>query len=150
MDIEQRPVPAGLEGSDRGSTVQRPSAQRPSVQGSNAGAAAGGGLAWSTVFTLGPYVLAILALLAWSWPRDQVGGGQCEGLGFGCTLTQRDGAVLLAFMSAPFAALATGVAWLVVLLLQLSPARRWAGAAQGALAAATVLAASGTIAVVGL
>ncbi|MGH3491044.1 MAG: hypothetical protein ACRDP8_24410 [Actinopolymorphaceae bacterium] len=145
MDIEQRPGPAGLEGGGSGSTVQRPSGKR-----STAGAAAGGGLAWSSVFTLGPYVLAILVLLAWSWPRDQVGAGQCEGLGFGCRLTQRDGAVLLAFMSAPFAALATGVAWLVVLLLQLSPARRWAGVAQGALAATIVLAVSVAVAAVGL
>jgi hypothetical protein len=119
-------------------------------QGSPARTVAGRGLAWATVFTLGPYVLAILVLLAWSWSSDQPPAGQCEGLGFGCTLTPRDGAVLLAFMSAPFAALATGVAWLVVLLLQLSPARRWAGAAQGALAAVTVLAASGIIAAIGL
>jgi hypothetical protein len=137
MDIEQRPRPVGVaEGSGRG----------PSGRESTAGR----GLAWSTVFTLGPYVLAIVVLLAWSWPRDQLGAGQCAGLGFGCTLTPRDGAVLLAFMSAPFAALATGVAWLVVMLLQLSPVRRWAGPAQGALAAVAVLAASGAIAVVGL
>jgi hypothetical protein len=42
-------------------------------------------------------------------------------------------------MSAPFVVLATGVGWLLVLALQRSPARRWTGAAQGALAAAIVL-----------
>jgi hypothetical protein len=136
MDIEQRPRPVAVEGGGRG----------PSGRKSTAGR----GLAWSTVFTLGPYVLAIAILLAWSWSRDQLGTSQCAGLGFGCTLTPRDGAVLLAFMSAPFAALATGVAWLVVMLLQHSPARRWAGAAQGALAAVIVLGASGTIAMVSL
>ncbi|WP_020579012.1 hypothetical protein [Actinopolymorpha alba] len=103
-------------------------------------ATAGGGLLWGAAFTLGPYVLAVLVLLALSWSHDRLPPGQCEGLGWGCSLPPRDGALLLTFISAPFAALATGLAWLLVLLLQLSPAKRWAGAAQGALAAAVVLA----------
>lgn len=105
----------------------------------------GRGVRWCTAFTLGPYAVAILALLALSWPHDTVPAGQCEGIGFGCTLTQRDGALLLTFISAPFAALATGVAWLLVLALQVSPAKRWVGPAQGAFAAAIVLAAVGVI-----
>jgi hypothetical protein len=48
-------------------------------------------------------------------------------------------------MSAPFAVLATGVAWLLVLALQKSPARRWTGVAQGALAATVVLLLGGTL-----
>jgi len=105
----------------------------------------GRGVAWGTAFTLGPYAVAVLALLAWSWPHDRLPAGQCEGIGFGCTLTQRDGALLLTFISAPFAALATGLAWLLVLALQLSPAKRWSGSTQGALAAAAVLAAAGCV-----
>jgi hypothetical protein len=103
------------------------------------------GVLWSTAFTLGPYLLLVLALLVWTWPHDTLPAGQCEGIGFGCTLTRRDAAVLLTFISAPFAALATGVAWLLVLVLQLSPAKRWTGSAQGAVAAALVLTATGTV-----
>ncbi len=101
--------------------------------------AAGRGLQWCTAFVLGPYLVAILTLLAWSWPHNSLPIGQCEGIGFGCTLTRREGAVLLTFISAPFAALATGVAWLVVLLLRRGPTKSWSGSAQGALAAALVL-----------
>ncbi|HZC26750.1 MAG TPA: hypothetical protein VE287_06985 [Actinopolymorphaceae bacterium] len=100
---------------------------------------------WSTALTLGPYALAVLALLVWTWPHDTLPAGQCEGIGFGCSMTRRDAGFLLTFISAPFAALATGVAWMVVLVLQMSPAKRWAGSVQGALAAAVVLVATGTI-----
>jgi hypothetical protein len=102
--------------------------------------AAGRGVLWCTAFTLVPYLLAVLALLLWAWPQDTVPAGQCAGLGFGCTMTGRDGALLLVLISAPFAALATGVAWLLVLLLQLTPARQWAGALQGGVAALAILA----------
>lgn len=101
--------------------------------------AAGRGVLWCTAFTLVPYLLAVAALLVWAWPQDAVLSGQCEGIGFGCTLSGRDGALLLVFISAPFAALATGVAWMVVLLLQLTPAKRWAGAVQGGLASMAIL-----------
>jgi hypothetical protein len=101
--------------------------------------AAGSGLLWCTAFVLGPYLVAVLTLLAWSWPHDTLPASQCEGIGFGCDLTRRDGALLLTFISAPFAALATGVAWLLVLALRRGPVKRWAGSAQGALSAAMVL-----------
>jgi hypothetical protein len=106
----------------------------------------GRGLAWSTAFTLGVYLLVVVTMLAASWPDDAVPAGQCEGLGFGCTLSPRDTAILLTFITAPFAVLATGLAWLVVLLLRLTPARQWAGVAQGGLAAGVVMLAAGAVA----
>jgi len=79
-----------------------------------------------------------VTLLASSW-RHGSASAPCEGIGFGCAPSPRTGALLVTFMSAPFVVLATGVGWLLVLALQRSPARRWTGAAQGALAAAIVL-----------
>ncbi|REF36068.1 hypothetical protein [Thermasporomyces composti] len=98
---------------------------------------------------LGPYLAAIATLLASSWRRDPA-GAPCEGVGFGCAPSPRDGALLVTFMSAPFAVLATGVGWLVVLALQRGPARHWAGTAQGALAATVVFLLAGSLVAVHL
>jgi len=112
-------------GRTRSGGGRHKSTERPSVRVS--GSATGGrrrvtghGMLWSTAFTLGAYVAALLVTVIWIWPPD------------------RDD-LLIGFMSAPFAALATGAGWLIVWLLQLGPARRWAGAVQGACAGAIVL-----------
>lgn len=44
---------------------------------------------------------ATVAVLHLSLPDHNV-GGQCEGLGWGCTLPPADGVVLLGMMAAPF------------------------------------------------
>jgi hypothetical protein len=132
MHTEQRPGGTNLDVSGRSSAGE----------GSTGRAVTSGGIAWSTAFTLGPYLALVLVVVAWAWAQDTPSGGPCERFDFGCTLSPRDEALLFAFISAPFAALATGVAWLLVLLLQLSPAKRWTGASQGAIAAGVVLVAA--------
>jgi hypothetical protein len=74
-----------------------------------------------------PYVWA-LALL-WALPAvafsawiltapDHNPDGQCEGIGFGCTLTPHDGAVFLAMLSAPLLLLVGGLVCLVIWAVQ--------------------------------
>jgi len=80
-----------------------------------------------------PYVWA-LALL-WALPAvgfaawiltapDHNPDGQCEGIGFGCTLTPHDGAVFLAAISTPVLLLAGGLACLTIWVLRRRAARR--------------------------
>jgi hypothetical protein len=89
-----------------------------------------------------PYVWA-LALL-WALPAvafsawiltapDHNPDGQCEGIGFGCTLTPHDGAVFLATLSTPVLLLAGALTCLVIWVLQ----RRGGGAPERAYVPAT-------------
>lgn len=81
-------------------------------------------LFWTTVLVLGVYVVLLGITFVWAWPRDSHPDGQCEGIGFGCTPTPRDGWVLVAMLSTPFAVIATAVAWMFVGLAQLVPRLR--------------------------
>ncbi|GAA1232680.1 hypothetical protein FB474_2951 [Oryzihumus leptocrescens] len=59
-----------------------------------------------------PWPYVVIALLFWALPAVVIAGyasmapthntgGQCEGIGFGCSLTPHDGAILLGMMAAP-------------------------------------------------
>lgn len=100
----------------------------------------GWALLWATVFTLGLYAVVFLVSLAFAWPHDTNPNGQCEGIGWGCTLPPRDAVLFFGTIGLPFAALAAAVAWALVLFAQLAkPIRRWAGIALGGAAAALVV-----------
>ena len=88
------------------------------------------GLLWGAVFTLIPYLVGVLAMLGWSLVQGSLGEFE----------------VLLAITAAPYAALGTGVAWLLVIGMQYSPARRWRGVTQGLAAAAVVYAVAAAVA----
>lgn len=60
---------------------------------------------------------ATVAVLHLSLP-DHNAGGQCEGLGWGCTLPPADGVLLLGMMAAPFLLVAGAVGCVVVALVR--------------------------------
>lgn len=65
-----------------------------------------------------PVSMAVIAWLVWSVSSPRVPAGQCEGIGFGCVLTQRDSVVLIAVIigvpaSIVLAVLGSLVAWMV-------------------------------------
>lgn len=70
-----------------------------------------GGMRWGAAWTLGPYLLCLIGVLVWPPTRDQF--------------------VFIAAATAPFATLAIGATWLLVLALQRGPAQRWRGILQG-------------------
>lgn len=74
------------------------------------------GLLWA----LPAVVFAALLLTA----PDHNTSGQCEGIGFGCTLTPYDGTVFLATLSAPVLLLAGALACLTIWLVRRRADRR--------------------------
>jgi len=70
-----------------------------------------GGMRWGAAGTLGPYLLLLVGILVWPSMRDQF--------------------LFIAATTAPYATLAVGATWLLVLTLQRGPTRRWTGIAQG-------------------
>ncbi|WP_460518718.1 hypothetical protein [Flindersiella endophytica] len=116
----------------------RPAA--PSVGAGRAGSrpTAGHGLLWGAVFTLVPYLLGLAGFLLWSLANPNGQAELCQSLGGLCTGTSS--AVFLAAASAPYAALGTGAAWVLVLTMQYGPAKKWRGGVQGLLAALAVYA----------
>jgi hypothetical protein len=101
----------------------------------------GWALLWAAVFTLGLYAVVFLVSLAFAWPHDTNAGGQCEGIGWGCTLPPRDAVLFFGMIGLPFVAVGAGIAWAFVLLAQLvKPLRRWSGIALGGAAAGAVVA----------
>ncbi|HEY6740295.1 MAG TPA: hypothetical protein VI076_15735 [Actinopolymorphaceae bacterium] len=105
-----------------------------------------GGLWWGTAFTLGPYALAMVVVMIIAWPQTEpAGSAACTGLGFGCTPAPRDLALMLLVMSAPFAVLATGLTWVIVLLLRRGRAGAWPPPAQGGTAAALIYVLAGLV-----
>jgi hypothetical protein len=101
----------------------------------------GWALLWATAFTIGLYAVVFLVALAFAWPHDTNPNGQCEGIGWGCTLPPRDSVQFFGVIGLPFAALAAGIAWVLVLFAQLAkPLKRWPGIALGGTAAALVMA----------
>lgn len=90
------------------------------------------GLLWGALFTLIPYLVGVLAMLGWSFVQGDLDEYR----------------ILLVVTATPYAALATGVAWLLVIGMQYSPARRWRGVTQGLAAAAVVYAIAAAVALV--
>jgi hypothetical protein len=95
------------------------------------------------VLTLGVWLLLAIACwgVAWVVAPDANAGGQCEGLGFGCTLTPKDALVFAAFLATP---VAVGTLLLALLLVVVTVQRSWlprlGGIALGTLAGACGLA----------
>ncbi len=101
----------------------------------------GWALLWASVFTLGLYAVVFLVALAFAWPHDTNPNGQCEGIGWGCTLPPRDGVLFFGMIGVPFVAVGACIAWVLVLLGQLiQPVRQWRGIVLGGVAAALVVA----------
>ncbi|CAM3955912.1 hypothetical protein [Janibacter anophelis] len=95
------------------------------------------------VATLGAWLLvAIIGWgVAWVVAPDANAGGQCEGLGFGCTLTPKDVLAFAAFLATPLAVGTLLIAlFLVVVAVQRSWLPRLGGIALGTLAGACGLA----------
>lgn len=88
-----------------------------------------GGLLWGTVWTLAPYLVIALFMIIDAWRQGD--DGHCQVM---MCLAPVDGVLLMLTLSAPFAVLGTGVAWLVVLLMDASRLRRWPALLRGALA----------------
>ena len=106
----------------------------------------GWALLWATVFTIGLYAVVFVVSLAVAWPHDTNPNGQCEGIGWGCTLPPRDAVELFGLLGLPFAALAAGIAWVLVLFAQLAkPLRTLPGIGLGGAAAALVMATAAVI-----
>jgi hypothetical protein len=116
------------------SSAGRPSSDRPT---------AGHGLLWGAVFTLVPYLLGLAGFLLWSLTDPNGPAEFCRSLGGLCTGTSS--ALFLAAASAPYAALGTGAAWVLVLTMQYGPAKKWRGSVQGLLAAGAVYAIAATV-----
>lgn len=121
----------------------RPDVSSGGATGSRAGRpAAGHGLLWGAVFTLVPYLLGLAGFLLWSLTNPNGPAEFCRSIGGLCTGTSS--ALFLAAASAPYAALGTGAAWVLVLTMQYGPAKKWRGSVQGLLAAAAVYAVAAT------
>lgn len=102
----------------------------------------GHGLLWGAVFTLAPYLLGLVGVMVWALLRDTGPAWLCANLGddLAGQCSAFDSALFLAAASAPYSALGTGAAWVLVLAMQYGPAKRWRGVVQGLLAAAVVYA----------
>jgi hypothetical protein len=97
---------------------------------------------WGAVFTLIPYLLGLAGFLLWSLADPNGPAEFCQSIGGLCTGTSS--ALFLAAASAPYAALGTGAAWVLVLTMQYGPAKKWRGSVQGLLAAVAVYAIAAT------
>lgn len=104
---------------------------------------AGHGLLWGAVFTLVPYLLGLAGFLLWSLANPNGPAEFCQSLDGLCTGSSS--ALFLAAASAPYAALGTGAAWVLVLTMQYGPAKHWRGSVQGLLAAVAVYAIAVTV-----
>ena len=71
------------------------------------------------------WALPAVAFSAWILTAPEHNpDGQCEGIGFGCTLTPHDGAVFMAMISTPVLLLAGGLACLTIWVLRRRGERR--------------------------
>ena len=98
-----------------------------------------GGMLWGTIFTLVPYLLIAVTIALWAsraLPTEESAAcGEFRPFGLDCTLSPRDGAFFVLAVSVPFATLATGIAWLVVLALGMTRAREWSPVLRGGIGA---------------
>lgn len=95
------------------------------------------------VATLGAWLLLAIACwgVAWVVAPDANAGGQCEGLGFGCTLTPKDALTFAAFLATPVAVRTLLLALLIIVVaVQRSWLPRLGGIALGTLSGACGLA----------